>query len=134
MIVQQFFEIDETSPVPLYEQLLEQAALAVAAGRLAVGDGLPSVRNLAAELRINPNTAARALREMERYGLAEARRGLGSVVAEGARQAAGPLARRALARQLGGVVDVGRQLGLDLTEIQAALAERWEEANDGHRG
>jgi len=120
--------------VPLYEQLLEQAALAVAAGRLAVGDGLPSVRNLAAELRINPNTAARALREMERYGLAEARRGLGSVVAEGARQAAGPLARRALARQLGGVVDVGRQLGLDLTEIQAALAERWEEANDGHRG
>lgn len=146
-MVHTYFNLDESSPVPLYEQLIEQAALAVAAGRLAPGDDLPSVRTLAAELRINPNTAARALREMERAGLAEARRGVGSVVADGAPAAARPLAGRVLERELGGVVEVGRQLGLDLTDVQVALARRWEEddgfksddgrtegGEDGHRG
>lgn len=132
-MVHTIFTLDEASPVPLYEQMVEQVALAVAAGRLAAGDGLPSVRTLAAELRVNPNTAARAVREMERAGLAQTRRGVGSVVADGARDAAMARARRILEREVGGVVEVGRQLGLDLEDVRRTLERRWEEARDGDR-
>lgn len=126
VLVHNIFELDETSATPIYEQMVEQVALSVAAGRMGPGDDLPSVRTLAAELRVNPNTAARALREMEQAGLAETRRGLGSVVAPGALQAARDMARRALERELGGVVEVGRQLGLDLDDLMGALRRRWE--------
>lgn len=133
-MVHRIFELDESSPVPLYEQLVEQVALAVAAGRLAPGDSLPSVRTLAAELRVNPNTAARALREMERAGLAEAHRGIGTAVAPGAADAARERARGVLRREVAAVVDVGLQLGLSLEELEAALGEHWKEATDGDRG
>lgn len=133
VMVHKIFALDESSPVPLYQQLVEQVALAVAAGRLAAGDGLPSVRTLAAELRVNPNTAARAVREMERAGLAETRRGMGSVVADGARAAARELSRLALEREVSGVVEVGRQLGLGLDDVRRSLEQRWKEAEDDHR-
>lgn len=110
--------------------MVEQVALSVAAGRMGAGDDLPSVRALAAELRVNPNTAARALREMEQAGLAETRRGLGSVVAPEALKPARHMARAALERELGGVVEVGRQLGLELNDLMEALRRRWETETD----
>jgi len=130
VLVHSIFELDETSATPIYEQMVEQVALSVAAGRMRPGDDLPSVRTLAAELRVNPNTAARALREMEQAGLAETRRGLGSVVAPLAPEAARRLARAALERELGGVVEVGRQLGLGLDDLTQALTRRWEASSD----
>ena len=131
MLVHSIFDLDEASATPIYEQMVEQVALSVAAGRLGPGDDLPSVRSLAAELRVNPNTAARALREMEQAGLAETRRGLGSVVAPTAPAAAREMARRALDRELGGVVEVGRQLGLGLDELMGALRRQWENGRGG---
>jgi GntR family transcriptional regulator len=129
-----FPRLDGASAQPLYEQLIEQVALAVAAGRLRPGDALPSVRGLAGRLRINPNTAARALRDMEAAGLARPERGLGTVVADGATAAARRLARAALDREVAGVVAVARRLGLGIDEVCEAVRSEWKEGGDGDRG
>jgi len=71
------FHINTGSNTPIYQQITDQVRLAVTTGRLAVGDQLPSVRALAEELVVNPNTVARAYGELMREGLLEARSGRG---------------------------------------------------------
>jgi GntR family transcriptional regulator len=73
--------IDDVSPVPVYAQLHEQLLAAVARGTLRRGEQLPSVRDVAATLGINPNTVNRAYAELEREGVVETRRGRGTFVA-----------------------------------------------------
>ena len=69
------FHINTGSNTPIYQQITEQVRLAVTTGGLAVGDQLPSVRVLAEELVVNPNTVARAYGELMREGLLESRAG-----------------------------------------------------------
>jgi GntR family transcriptional regulator len=69
--------INTGSNTPIYKQIVEQLRLAVATGKLAVEDQLPSVRGLAEDLVVNPNTVARAYAELARDGLIEARAGRG---------------------------------------------------------
>ncbi len=71
------FHISTGSNTPIYQQITEQVRLAVTTGRLQVGDQLPSVRALAEELVVNPNTVARAYGELMREGLLESRAGRG---------------------------------------------------------
>ena len=68
------------SDVPIYEQIVSQLVFAVAAGDVPPGELVPSVRDLAQQLLVNPNTVARAFQELERGGVLEARRGLGMAV------------------------------------------------------
>jgi GntR family transcriptional regulator len=72
-----------SSGVPVYLQLEAQVKQAVAAGALRSGDALPSTRKLAAELRINPNTVARAYQNLEREGITKSVPGGGTYVADG---------------------------------------------------
>lgn len=74
------FSIDADDPTPLYAQLDRSIRAAIAAGRLGVGDRLPTVRQLAVDLRINANTVARVYAELERAGVVETRRGVGTFV------------------------------------------------------
>jgi GntR family transcriptional regulator len=69
--------ISTGSNTPIYRQITDQVRLAVATGRLAVSDQLPSVRALAEELVVNPNTVARAYLDLAREGLIESRPGRG---------------------------------------------------------
>ncbi len=69
------------SPVPIYEQIVSQVVFAVAAGDVRPGEELPSVRELAQQLVLNPNTVARAYQELEKCGVFEPRRGQKMVVA-----------------------------------------------------
>src|SRR5689334_18587147 len=73
--------IDSRDPTPIYAQLDRALRAAIATGRLAPGDQLPTVRQLAVELRVNANTVARVYAELERDGILETRRGVGSFVA-----------------------------------------------------
>src|SRR5947207_1731136 len=73
--------IDVHDPTPIYAQLDRGLRAAIAAGRLQPGDQLPTVRQLAVELRVNANTVARVYAELERAGILETRRGVGSFVA-----------------------------------------------------
>jgi GntR family transcriptional regulator len=73
--------IDPRDPTPIYAQLNRALRAAIATGRLSPGEQLPTVRQLAVELRVNANTVARVYAELEREGVLETRRGVGSFVA-----------------------------------------------------
>ena len=74
------FQVDAKHPTPLYHQLDRSIRFAIATGKLAVGDQLPTVRQLAVDLRINANTVAKVYAELERSGVVETRRGVGTFV------------------------------------------------------
>jgi GntR family transcriptional regulator len=122
-----FEHLDAALPTPLYAQLAERLRAAIATGDLAPGDLLPSVRQLATRLRLNPGTVVQAYRELETAGLVELRQGSGTYVRELSRArrsaeqsaVAARLARETLARAAG--------LGLSgedlLTALRNALRE-----------
>ncbi|WP_287409181.1 GntR family transcriptional regulator [Oceanithermus sp.] len=106
---------------PIFEQIAEGVAAAVARGALEPGAKLPSARALAEELRVNPNTVIRAFELLEREGITETRRGLGTYIrpdvdVDALRSA---LLQKAARRYLAEV----RALGLDLREASEALKE-----------
>ena len=75
------FAIDLHSGVPVYRQLIDQVRGGIASGSLTAGDQLPTVRQLAVDLEINPNTVMRAYRELELGGLLETHQGTGTFIA-----------------------------------------------------
>jgi GntR family transcriptional regulator len=75
-----FVEVQSQSSVPIYEQIVSQVIFNVAAGGIAPGSLVPSVRELAQRLVVHPNTVARAFQELERRGVVTARRGVGMEV------------------------------------------------------
>ena len=74
--------VNARDPLPLHAQLERSIRVAIAAGRLRPGDQLPTVRELAVELRVNANTVARVYSHLERAGVLETRRGVGTFIAE----------------------------------------------------
>src|SRR5215471_843385 len=75
------FQLDPRSGVPVYRQIIDQVLAGIAAGTLAGGDQLPTVRQVAVDLAINPNTVVRAYRELEIRGVIETQQGMGTFVA-----------------------------------------------------
>src|SRR6476660_7370752 len=82
--------IDSGDPTPIYAQLERGFRAAIATNRLRPGDQLPTVRQFAVDLRINANTVARVYAELERAGVIETRRGIGSFVTATPQQAQPP--------------------------------------------
>jgi GntR family transcriptional regulator len=79
-----FDSVDPKSAIPIYRQITDQIRWRVAAGVFAPGDRLPSVRELASQLLVNPNTIAKVYRDLERDGLLETRRGDGTYISSDA--------------------------------------------------
>jgi len=75
------FRLDLHSGVPVYRQIIDQVLGGIASRRLAVGDQLPTVRQVAVDLAINPNTVVRAYRELEIRGVLETQQGTGTFIA-----------------------------------------------------
>lgn len=94
----QLFSITTGSSEPIYRQLVEQVRRLVAGGQLAPGDEMPSVREVAQALAVNPMTVSKAYGLLEMEGLLARRRGLGMVVAEQARRGRSAAQRAALLR------------------------------------
>ena len=121
--------VDSRSGVPIYLQIIEQVKRSVALGILQAGEQLPTVKQLALDLTINPNTVARAYRDLERDSVIETAPGRGSFVrADGAvdtaRTAAGDVARDALALALREAKSVGLTRSQVRELIDSAL-DRW---------
>ncbi len=76
------FRLDLRSGVPVYRQIIDQVRAGIASGTLTVGDQLPTVRQLAVDLAINPNTVLRAYRELELGGFLETQQGTGTFITE----------------------------------------------------
>lgn len=119
-------EIDPRSPVPLYEQIAARIRAAIASEEYRARDALPSVRQLATMLRVNPSTVVQAYRDLEREGFVEMRQGAGTYVRsvstavredERVRQARG-LVRSMLAE--------AARLGLGAGDVARALANEME--------
>ena len=94
------FQIDANHPTPLYAQLERSIRLAIATGKLRIGDQLPTVRQLAVDLRINANTVAKVYAELERAGVLETRRGVGTFVSARPNEAASRRDRERHLREL----------------------------------
>jgi DNA-binding transcriptional regulator YhcF (GntR family) len=76
------FRLDAHSGVPVYRQIIDQVTGGMASGLLAAGDQLPTVRQVAVDLAINPNTVVRAYRELEIRGVLETQQGTGTFISE----------------------------------------------------
>ena len=115
-------EVNPNSSVPLHAQIAEAIQVAVARGELRPGNRLPTVRQLAVELKVNSNTVARVYQDLERAGLLETRRGAGTFVRASARvdQSAVPRRILSLCREFVGAC---AREGFTLTDILHALRE-----------
>jgi len=117
------FAVNTNDPTPLYAQLDRSIRAAIAQGRLAVGDRLPTVRQLAVDLKVNANTVAKVYAELERSGVLATQRGVGTFVLAAPPSAAHPraaTARRERERQLRPLVD---RLLADASAIGISLPE-----------
>jgi GntR family transcriptional regulator len=132
MTVRHFY-IDERSAVPIYVQLGEQVLAAVSRGDVGRGDRLPSVRDVAAELGLNPLTVHRAYAELEREGVVETRRGLGTFVAAPRKRGGGAKAPH-LADIAERFVSRARALGYEGRQIVSAVQTQLGAASAARRG
>ncbi len=114
--------IDPAAPEPLFEQIGQRVKESVAAGLMAPGDRLPSVRELARELAINPNTVARAYEALERDGVIVRRQGSGCFVTEQTSTLRDDERRKRLAEQARRLVTEAFHLGFDAADIESAVS------------
>ena len=110
--------------VPIYQQIVDQIQYRIMSGQLCVGDELPTIRGLAEELRVNPNTVARAYRELENEGLVEKRRTTGTFVAELPATRSLAERRRLLTPHLDKLIIQSRQLGFSVDDLLDLLRKR----------
>jgi GntR family transcriptional regulator len=113
--------IDPTSAIPIYAQIIMQVKHLIASGALRSGDALPSQREMAARLRVNPLTVARAYRDLETAGIVATERGLGTFVAEGSSSVGDSYKREALLHAARQMLLAVHPLGATPAEIQEAL-------------
>jgi GntR family transcriptional regulator len=125
------FQIDRTSPLPVYVQLAEQIRLLIHRGALGPGDPLPTVRELAVALRLNANTVTRVYRDLQQEGLLRLERGLGTFVAP--RQPREPtLADRdyqRIVKRTRELVVLCRESGLTARELAQLVEGIWKEVD-----
>jgi GntR family transcriptional regulator len=127
--------IDAESKVPIYIQVGEQIRSLIAAGQLRPGDQLPTIRELAADLRVNYNTIARIYLDLDRDGVISTQRGRGTFVAgvpDG--EQLDRMRREKLQAIVRGALDEARTLGYAPGEIASVFEEglaRWREENGG---
>lgn len=128
------FDIDPRSPVTPSEQLADQVRFAIAAGRLQAGDKLMSVREVAKDARLNPNTVSRAWRELELSGLLVSRRGSGMFVTPEGPQLAAGMRSQMVAERLGRAVGDALAAGLEAAEVMELTEDAcraWPLARNG---
>ena len=116
-----FFAIEFSDGLAIYEQIVRQVKYAVAGGALKPGELVPSVRELARELAINPNTVARAYRELQGDRVLDAVRGTGLEVASGAAERCRNERIKLIRARLKQVLAEAKRSGLDCADLRALV-------------
>lgn len=119
--------LDPKSGVPLYRQIIESVKFAIANGHLMPGDKLPTVRQLAVDLEVNPNTVIRAYREMEFEGILDPQQGSGTFVTDERPQIDALERRRMLGQILTELLARASGYGFTLDEVLDGLRQLKEE-------
>src|SRR6188768_1298487 len=116
--------ISTADGLPIYQQIVNQVKYLVASGRLAAGNELPPIRALAEQLVVNPNTVARAYRELEAAGIVEKRRTAGTYVSD----QGSPLARkerlRILTERIDALLAEASQMKVPVADVLKLIEER----------
>ena len=120
--------IDPSSSVPIFEQIATHVRRAVAAGVYRPGEAIPSLRAMALELTVNPNTVQRAYEELEREGLIEARRGRGMFVTRNGAAAAQDRSEEAVYVAFGQGIRAGQAANMPSRQIRAAFDKAWRDS------
>ena len=123
------FQIDIMSRIPVYEQLIRQTEKFILLGVLKEGDKLPSVRQLSAELSINPNTIQKAFTELDRRGIIFSVNGRGNFVADKALKAL-EVARRSAFSDIKEQIKDFALAGISCTELHEYIDEIYDEMGD----
>ena len=117
------FILDQRSGVPAYRQIIDQVLRGIAAGALHPGDQLPTVRQMAVDLAINPNTVVRAYRELEIRGVLTTQQGTGTFLTDKKPQVDGLDRQRRIAQLCGELLSKAGAEGIELSEIIGYLTE-----------
>jgi GntR family transcriptional regulator len=115
------FHLDLRSGVPVYRQIIDQVLGGMASGKLTVGDQIPTVRQVAVDLAINPNTVMRAYRELEIRGVLETQQGTGTFIAQREAQHGKVERRRRLAQLVSEFVARAGSAGFTVEELKEQL-------------
>lgn len=118
-----FDNVDPRSPTPLYAQIASRLRMAIASAELRAGDALPSVRQLASRLRVNPATVVQAYRDLEDDGLVSTRQGAGTFVQEVALERRTEDRHREARRLVREMLAKAASLGIGVSELQDAIEQ-----------
>ena len=122
--------IDINSSVAVYVQIENHVQFAIASGRLKQGDQLPSVRELSERLGVNPNTVAKAYRDLEVMGLLYTRRGMGVFVNKGIEAKCREETRKRIIGRMHEVVAEAKAAGMELKEIEDVVSKSFQSDAD----
>ena len=125
------FYIDSKSGIPIYIQLKNQIRQRIASGSLQPGDKLPTVRELAVKLTINPNTVAKVYKQLENEGLIETKRGVGTYISERPDNS-GIIPEKELDQALDKLITKAFQLGVNPEVLQKRFNKKIEEWVSGN--
>src|SRR5439155_17728378 len=120
-------QLDGASGVPVYRQLIDQVLTAIASGKLRAGDQLPTVRQVAVDLAINPNTVMRGYRELEIRGILTTQQGTGTFITEQKVKAGEAQRRRRLSQMAGELVARAGAEGFSVDELLEVLRDFLDE-------
>jgi GntR family transcriptional regulator len=122
-------KIDADSPVPIFQQIIDRLTAAVAAGVYKPGELVPSVRQQAVHLLVNPNTVQRAYEHLEREGVLISRRGSGMAVADGAQELAATRSIAGVRGAFAQAIEAGKSAKLSRTTIDGLYRKAWNGHN-----
>lgn len=118
------FNITPNDGIPIYKQIITQVKGMIGAGRLMPGDEMPSVRALARQLIVNPNTVSRAYRELEALGLLSSRQGSGTFVTATESPLAAKEKLRLITERTDALLVEAQQLGFTIDQLKTLLDKR----------
>jgi GntR family transcriptional regulator len=121
-----WFNINTRSPVPIYKQIKRNIYKSLLRGEIKDGEMLPSISDLASSIRVNPNTVAKAYREMESEGIVVARQGLGYIIITDRNQIK-KIILEELKKDLSDYLIRYQKLGVTLEEVLEVIKTLWKE-------
>jgi GntR family transcriptional regulator len=128
-----YLQIDPASSVPIFTQITNQIKYSIAMGAYAADDKLPSVRELAVHLRVNPNTVVKAYRELEREAVVYTQRGLGVFVSKDAPGISRKERKRIIDERLGAAVEEALHSDLSPEDVRTIVENKLNERGTRRR-
>ncbi len=127
------FSIHPGSPIPIFEQIVNQVIFGIASGAVEVGELIPSVRDLGVRLSVHPNTVAKAFQELERRGVVAARRGRGMEVTPEAPELCREYRQEEVRKRIREALREAATSGLSADELRALVEEELFRVNGRRR-